>query len=204
MTKNEELTSLKKKMEEDMSLPLRSGATQLVFGEGNSDARVYFLGEGPGYHEDKLGRPFVGMAGKLLDQTLKEIGLERKDVYISNVVRFRPPENRDPEPQEIVAFQPYVDEEIRIINPEIIVTLGRFSMGKFLLNVKISAVHGKPFFVEFLRREVLVIPMYHPAAALRRGEVLKDFKEDFKIIIKALNGEIKSSKKREAPQLELF
>ena len=204
MTKNEELTSLKKKMEEDMSLPLRSGATQLVFGEGNPDARVYFLGEGPGYHEDKLGRPFVGMAGKLLDQTLKEIGLERKNVYISNVVRFRPPENRDPEPQEIAAFQPYVDEEIRIINPEIIVTLGRFSMGKFLLNVKISAVHGKPFFVEFLGKEMLVIPMYHPAAALRRGEVLKDFKEDFKIIIKALNGEIKSSKKREAPQLELF
>ena len=204
MTKNEELTSLKKKMEEDMSLPLRSGATQLVFGEGNPDARVYFLGEGPGYHEDKLGRPFVGMAGKLLDQTLKEIGLERKNVYISNVVRFRPPENRDPEPQEIAAFQPYVDEEIRIINPEIIVTLGRFSMGKFLLNVKISAVHGKPFFVEFLGKEMLVIPMYHPAAALRRGEVLKDFKEDFKIIIKALNGEIRSLKKREAPQLELF
>ena len=204
MTKAEQLAQLKKRMEGDSSLPLRLGATQLVFGEGNPDTKIYFLGEGPGYHEDKLGRPFVGMAGKLLDQTLKEIGLERKNVYISNVVRFRPPENRDPEPQEIAAFQPYVDEEIRIINPEIIVTLGRFSMGKFLLNVKISAVHGKPFFVEFLGKEMLVIPMYHPAAALRRGEVLKDFKEDFKIIIKALNGEIKSSKKRETPQLELF
>src|SRR3989344_5933706 len=100
MTKAEELALLKKKMDEDMSLPLRSGATQLVFGEGSLDTKIYFLGEGPGYHEDKLGRPFVGMAGKLLDETLKEIGLKREDVYIFNIVRFRPPENRDPEPEE--------------------------------------------------------------------------------------------------------
>ena len=205
MTKAEELVLLKRKMEEDLSLPLRTGATQLVFGEGSPDTKIYFLGEGPGYHEDKLGRPFVGMAGKLLDETLKEIGLERGNVYISNVVRFRPPENRDPEPEEIAAFQPYVDAEIKIISPEIIVTLGRFSMGKFLPNVKISAVHGKPFFVQFLGKEVLVIPMYHPAAALRRGEVLKDFKEDFKIIIKALNGEITNpNKTTKIPQLGLF
>jgi len=205
MTKAEELVLLKRKMEEDLSLPLRTGATQLVFGEGSPDAKIYLLGEGPGYHEDKLGRPFVGMAGKLLDETLKEIGLERGNVYISNVVRFRPPENRDPEPEEIAAFQPYVDAEIKIISPEIIVTLGRFSMGKFLPNVKISAVHGKPFFVQFLGKEVLVIPMYHPAAALRRGEVLKDFKEDFKIIVKALNGEIISpNKTTKIPQLGLF
>ncbi len=190
MDKAEKLAQLKRQMEEDMSLPLRSGATQLVFGEGDPDAKIYFLGEGPGFHEDKLGRPFVGMAGKLLDGTLKEIGIERKDVYISNVVRFRPPENRDPLPEEIAAFQPYIDEEIKIINPEIIVTLGRFSMGKFLPNVKISAVHGKPFFIEFLGKTVLVIPMYHPAAALRRGEVLKDFKEDFKIVIEAINGRV--------------
>ena len=175
MTKAEQLAQLKKRMEGDSSLPLRLGATQLVFGEGNPDTKIYFLGEGPGYHEDKLGRPFVGMAGKLLDETLSEIGLKREDVYISNIVRFRPPENRDPEPEEKAAFQPYVDAEIKIIDPEIIVTLGRFSMGKFLPNVKISVVHGKPFFIEFLGKEILVIPMYHPAAALRRGGDFKDF-----------------------------
>ena len=97
MSKADQLANLKKKMNEDMSLPLRDGATQLVFGEGDPDAVIYFLGEGPGYHEDRLGRPFVGMAGKLLDEVNSTIGLKRSDVYISNVVRFRPPSNRDPE-----------------------------------------------------------------------------------------------------------
>ncbi|MBI3342251.1 uracil-DNA glycosylase [Candidatus Curtissbacteria bacterium] len=174
-------------MEADMKLPLRLGATQLVFGDGNPDTQVYFLGEAPGYYEDKQGNPFVGLAGKLLDKLLEEIGLERPKVYISNVVRFRPPGNRDPEPDEIAAFRPYVDEEIEIIDPKIIVTLGRFSMGKFLPDVKISQVHGKAFKISFQGKPVLVLPMYHPAAALRAGAILEQLREDFKLIRKALD-----------------
>src|SRR3989344_827734 len=132
MDKKEALANLREEMENDKSLPLREGATQLVFGEGNPDSEIYCLGEGPGFHEDQQGRPFVGQAGQLLNRTLELIGLKREDVYISNVVRFRPPQNRDPLPEEIAAFQPYVDQEIEIINPIIIVTLGRFSMNKLL------------------------------------------------------------------------
>lgn len=185
--KVKKLADLKKRMEEDKTLPLRSTATQLVFGDGNPDSQIYFLGEAPGFHEDKQGKPFVGMAGKLLNQTLEEIGLKREDVYISNVVRFRPPENRDPLPEELDAFAPYIDEEIEIINPKMIVTLGRFSMGKFIPDVKISQVHGKPRTVNYKSNEYLVIPMYHPAAALRAGAVMNQFKEDFKIIPQLLN-----------------
>lgn len=187
VTKQERLAALKARMEADKKLPLRLGATQLVFGDGNPDTQVYFLGEAPGYFEDKEGKPFVGLAGKLLSKLIESIGLRREDVYISNVVRFRPPANRDPEPDEIAAFQPYVDEEIEIINPKIIVTLGRFSMGKFLPGVKISQVHGKAFKVDFLDREILVLPMYHPAAALRAGAILEQLREDFKLIRKALD-----------------
>lgn len=182
MNKEEGLKKLKKEMEEDKNLPLREGATQLVFGEGNPDAEIYFLGEGPGFHEDRLGRPFVGQAGKLLDQLIESMGFKREDVYISNVVRFRPPENRDPLPAEIEAFRPYVDREIEIVNPRLIVTLGRFSMGKFLPNSKISQVHGKPRTVQWKGKSVTVIPMYHPAAALRSLDIMRQIKEDFKTI----------------------
>ncbi|MDO8498989.1 MAG: uracil-DNA glycosylase [bacterium] len=187
MDKKTQLLELKKQMEEDKSLPLREGAIQLVFGEGNSDAPIYFLGEAPGYWEDQKGRPFVGQAGKLLDELIQSIGFIREDVYISNVVRFRPPENRDPEPQEIAAFAPYVDKEITIINPKVIVTLGRFSMGKFLPGVKISQVHGKIKTAYWKGKEVTVIPMYHPAAALRASAIMTQLKEDFKVIPQILD-----------------
>lgn len=186
MTKEEQLQSLKDELEKDKKLPLRKGATQLVFGEGNPDAAVYFLGEAPGYFEDQKGRPFVGQAGKLLDETLASIGLKREDVYISNVVRFRPPSNRDPLPEEIAAFAPYVDKEIEIINPKIIVTLGRFSMGKFLPNEMISRVHGRVRTINWKRKEQVVMPMYHPAAALRQDKIMKEFKEDFKHLAEIL------------------
>lgn len=174
-------------MQQDQTLPLRKGATQLVFGEGDPDAEIYCLGEGPGYWEDQKGRPFVGQAGKLLDRLIESIGFKREDVYISNIVRFRPPNNRDPQPDEIVAFQPYVDREIEIVNPKIIVTLGRFSMNKFLPNEYISRVHGKPRRVTWRGRDVTVIPMYHPAAALRNGEVMRQIQEDFKVIREVLD-----------------
>lgn len=209
MTKVDELADLKKRMDSDKSLPLREGATQLVFGEGSPDAKIYFLGEGPGFHEDKQGRPFVGVAGKLLDEVNLSIGLKRGDVYISNVVRFRPPANRDPEELEIAAFQPYVDAEIQIIKPRVIVTLGRFSMGKFFPGEKISAIHGKPRRISWQGLDLMVIPMYHPAAALRSGEVMKVFKKDFKIIPEVLKNldkkeEVVLEEEKKPQQLELI
>lgn len=179
MDKVLELARLKKQLEGSSDLPLRSGATQLVFGEGSPNAKLYFLGEAPGYWEDQKGQPFVGQAGQLLEVTLQEIGLQRKDVYISNVVRFRPPGNRDPLPEEIEAFAPFVDREITIIDPQVIVTLGRFSMAKFLPNQKISQIHGKMYSINFQDKLVKVVPMFHPAAALRSSEVMREFKKDF-------------------------
>ncbi|OGY07436.1 MAG: hypothetical protein A3D24_02935 [Candidatus Blackburnbacteria bacterium RIFCSPHIGHO2_02_FULL_39_13] len=196
INKREELEKLKKEMQGDNSLPLRAGATQLVFGEGNPNTKVYFIGEGPGFNEDRLGRPFVGQAGKLLDNLLQSVNLKREDVYISNIVRFRPPENRDPLPEEIEAFRPYVDREIEIIDPKIIVTLGRFSMGKFLPNVKISQVHGKPRKISWHGREMVIIPMYHPAAALRAGAIMQQIREDFKIIPEVIK-ELEEENKKE-------
>lgn len=197
MDKKVALKKLKAEMEADKSLPLRSGATQLVFGEGNPDSEIYFLGEAPGYWEDQKGRPFVGQAGKLLDELIQSLGLKREDVYISNVVRFRPPENRDPSPEEIAAFAPYVDKEIEIINPKIFVTLGRFSMGKFLPGAKISQVHGKIRQVQWKGKDIVVVPMYHPAAALRAGEIMKQLKEDFKVIPEALKIQVEHKSKVE-------
>ena len=141
-TKQDQLKQLRDRMQQDTSLPLREDATQLVFGEGNPDAKIYFLGEAPGQSEDKQGRPFVGQAGKLLNSLLERIGMQRADVYISNIVRFRPPNNRPPTAAEIAAFLPYVNEEIAIIQPLLIVTLGRFSLAKFLPTDKITQVHG--------------------------------------------------------------
>jgi uracil-DNA glycosylase len=181
MDKVKELKDLREKMR-DADLPLKNGATKLVFGEGNPLSKILFIGEGPGYWEDQQGRPFVGNAGKLLDKSLEEIGLRRKDVFITNVVHYRPPENRDPEPAEIAAFQPYLDRIIEIIDPDVIVTLGRFSMGKFLPDVKISQVHGEPNTINWGRKRV-VFPMYHPAAALRAGTVMESFKSDFKKLL---------------------
>lgn len=193
MNKEQQLARLKEKMEADTSLPLRAGATRLVFGEGSGDAEIYFLGEAPGFYEDQQGRPFVGQAGKLLDNMLLTIGLKREDVYISNVVRFRPPNNRDPEPAEIEAFGPYVDREIEIVDPKLIATLGRFSMGKFLPGEFISKVHGKPRIVFLRGRDIMVMPMYHPAAALRNGAVMDQFREDFRKIPEILR-ELKKEK----------
>lgn len=175
MTKFEELHKLKDEMEKDDSLPLKKGATKLVFGSGNIEAKIMCIGEGPGRNEDMQGLPFVGQAGKLLDKLLLLAGLERKKVFITNVVHHRPPENRDPEPGEIDAYGKYLDGIIKIIDPEVIITLGRFSMAKFLPNVFISSVHGKEFKVD----NFTVIPMYHPAASLRNGTTLKKEQEDF-------------------------
>lgn len=186
MDKTEKLDQIKKKMQEDLSLPLRKGSTNLVFGEGNPNAEIFFLGEGPGYWEDQKARPFVGNAGSLLNRLLQSIKLEREDVFITNVVCFRPPNNRDPLPEEISAFMPYIDEIIGTIEPKLIVTLGRFSMAKFIPNVFISSVHGRLFNIKWKDKNMLVIPMYHPAAALRNGNVMNMIKNDFLTIPEVL------------------
>lgn len=192
-------------MAADKTLPLRKGATKMVFGEGNPETKVFFLGEGPGFWEDQKGRPFVGNAGILLDKLLHSIELDRKEVFISNVICFRPPENRDPEESEIAAFKPYIDEMIAIIDPKIIVTLGRFSMAKFLPGAKISSVHGKVHRIQLNGREIIVLPMYHPAAALRRNDVMLQIKDDFLKIPELLN-EIKENKEitTKTEQLEII
>ncbi len=164
-------------------------ATQAVPGEGNPNAKIMFIGEAPGFFEDKQGKPFVGQAGKLLDKLLSAkggsasggqlINLSRKNIFITNLVKHRPSGNRDPLPAEIEACKIWLDKQIEIINPEIIVTLGRFSMAKFIPEEKISHIHGKKFVVEFKERRTVVIPMYHPAAGLRNAKIMEEMKEDF-------------------------
>lgn len=171
MTKTQELTNLEASARKNLVYP----GTNLVFGEGSPSARVMLIGEAPGFHEDREGRPFVGASGKFLDKLLASAGLKRSEVYIANVLKNRPPDNRDPLPQEIEQAAPYLDEQIRIVDPEVIVTLGRFSMGKFIPGVKITQVHGVP---KRVGRRVIV-PMFHPAAALRAGSVMKLLQDDF-------------------------
>ena len=150
-------------------------ATQGVPGDGSATADILFLGEAPGYHEDKNGIPFVGRAGKLLDQHLGEIGLARGDVYITNVIKHRPPENRDPFPDEIKACRPFLDRQLEVIKPKMIVALGRFGLNYFFPEGKISQDHGVPRFWQ----QYLIYPVYHPAAALRNPAVAAALREDF-------------------------
>ena len=201
------LSELKTKMKNDKSLPLRSNATNLVFGEGNPETEVMFIGEGPGYWEDQKGIPFVGNAGAFLNQLIVRVGLSREEVFITNVVHHRPPENRDPEPSEVAAYQPYLDEMIKIIEPEIIVTLGRFSMGKFLPNARISSVHGKKFDVNWKGRELVIVPMYHPAAGLRatgvKEQTIEDFKKLSEILKEVNDNESEKSNESTGEQMQL-
>ena len=174
-SKAEALETLKKKIVADTALPL-FGAANMVFGEGDPDAKVVFIGEAPGFYEDREMRPFIGRAGQLLNKLLAGIGWPRESVYITNIVKRRPPENRDPLPEEIAAYKPYLKEQLAIMQPKIIATLGRFSMNYFLPNAKISQDHGKV--ADF--KKCIVYPLYHPAAALRSTSVLKELEKDFK------------------------
>jgi uracil-DNA glycosylase len=146
--------------------PLSLSRTHAVPGEGPETAQVMFIGEGPGYHEDRQGRPFVGPSGRYLAQLLAEIGLKREQVYITNVVKCRPPENRDPQPNEITACSEYLDRQLALIRPAVVVTLGRFSMERFFPGQTITRIHGQPKKVG----KVYYLPLFHPAAALRRPE----------------------------------
>ena len=158
--------------------PLHEGRTNAVPGEGPPDAELLFIGEGPGYQEDRQGRPFVGPAGQFLDELLGSIGLSREQVFIANMVKCRPPNNRDPAPAEISACSKYLDRQIELLDPKLIVTLGRFSMGKFLPGESISRAHGQ------LRSPNgrAVLPIMHPAAALHRQEHRAAIVQDFQAI----------------------
>jgi DNA polymerase len=149
--------------------------TKSVPGEGPADAKIMFIGEAPGWNEDQQGRPFVGAAGKFLEELLAEAGLTRGNVFITNVVKSRPPGNRDPLPDEIAACAPFLDRQIEVIDPEVIVTLGRYSMARWFPGERISRIHGQPKKVG--RR--LIVPMYHPAAALHQQALKKTILEDF-------------------------
>ncbi len=146
-----------------------------VPGEGPAQAEIMLIGEGPGFYENEQGRPFVGPSGQFLDELLQKAGLKRSEVFIGNVVKCRPPANRDPQPDELSACRPYLERQIEAIQPKVIITLGRYSMGHFLPNARISSIHGRPSWVN----NRLVVPMYHPAAALHQPALRKDIETDF-------------------------
>ena len=182
MDKKQELLKLKLDLQSRKDIPLIKSANDVVFGDGNPDSEIIFIGEAAGYYESIEHRPFVGQSGKLLIKTLNEVvGVDRKDVYITNIVKARPPENRDPFPEEIEMFRPYLDKELEIIKPRIIVTLGRFSMAKFIPGVTISQIHGisRYYQLSTMNYQLIIFPMYHPAAALRGTTMMNAFKADF-------------------------
>ncbi|MEA2333011.1 MAG: uracil-DNA glycosylase [Thermoleophilaceae bacterium] len=161
--------------------PLHRGRTRVVFGSGNADADLMFVGEAPGQQEDLQGLPFVGRAGKLLDQLLGEVGLERSDVFITNVLKSRPPGNRDPQLEEIDACKPYLHSQVELIEPKVICTLGNFATKLLTRSQRgITGVHGRPQVHELGGRAVRVFPIYHPAAALRSTKTLEELREDFR------------------------
>jgi len=166
-------------LKEDVCPELRETATQLVLGDGNPDADIVFIGEAPGKAEDEQGLPFVGASGRFLNEMLEAAGLVRADVYITNIVKYRPPNNRDPLPEEKAAFWPYLMRQLEIIQPKVIITLGRHSMECFIPDAKISQQHGVPRKVKYHDSEFLVIPLYHPAAALYNGSMRSVLIEDF-------------------------
>lgn len=175
-----DLKSLKADLEKNyQKFPLVEKPEDLVHGEGQETASVMLIGEAPGYHESVQRRPFVGRSGQLLRKVLTESGLPEDQVYISNIVKVRPPDNRDPLPSEILAFKPYLDTEIQLIKPKLIVTLGRFSMAKFLPEVKVSQVHGRLHKIKWNDLTLFILPMYHPAAALRATKIKESFIKDF-------------------------
>lgn len=180
-----DLKSLKADLEKNyQKFPLVEKPEDLVHGEGQETASVMLIGEAPGYHESVQRRPFVGRSGQLLRKVLTESGLPEDQVYISNIIKVRPPDNRDPLPSEILAFKPYLDAEIQLIKPKLIVTLGRFSMAKFLPEVKVSQVHGRLHKIKWNDLTLFILPMYHPAAALRATKIKESFIKDFAKISK--------------------
>lgn len=183
--------------------PLHQGRTHAVPGEGPEDAEIMFIGEAPGFHEDQQGRPFVGAAGHFLEELLASIDLTRDDVFITNVIKCRPPGNRDPLPEEVNACEEYLDRQIELLDPTMVVTLGRFSMARAFPKARISRVHGQPRKID----GIVYYPMYHPAAALHRPSLRDTVEEDMRRIPDLLQRApqmTEASPPPQAEQLELF
>jgi DNA polymerase len=202
MTKQAELDKIKQHILADNVCPeLAKTATQLVFGDGSPDAQLVFIGEAPGKHEDEQGKPFIGAAGKFLGEMLESIGLKRSDVYITNIVKYRPPNNRDPLPEEKKAFLPYLQAQLEVIQPVMVVTLGRHSLSCFLPDLQISKVHGQPKRIRLKFKngqqqdgyKVIILPLFHPAAALYNGSMRQTLIDDFACIPAILRASIIST-----------
>jgi uracil-DNA glycosylase family 4 len=194
MNAEETLEEIAKEVSVCKKCALYHSRKKTVPGEGPANAEIMFIGEGPGFHENEQGRPFVGAAGQFLDELLAQAGLKRSDVWIGNVVKCRPPGNRDPLPEELAACNEYLERQIAAINPKIIITLGRYSMGKFMPGAKISSVHGQ------MRRvgERFVIAMFHPAAALHQAALKPAIMKDFSQLPKMLD-QARASLKNSSP-----
>ena len=187
MTKQEKLENLNKKWFAECTCELKKTATHAVPGVGNADAEIVFIGEAPGKSEDQKGEPFVGAAGKFLAEMLNEINLKREDIYITNIVKYRPPNNRDPLPEEKSACREWLTDELKIISPKLIIFLGRHAMNNFFPELQIGKAHGKLLIKKF--RDISTkyfFPLYHPAAALYDGSMRGILLEDFKKIPKVL------------------
>ncbi len=186
MNKFDELKKLHEKWLLECPCKLKNSATQGVPGDGNADAQIVFIGEAPGAKEDKEGRPFIGAAGKFFTEMLESIKIKREDVYITNIVKYRPPENRDPLPSEIADCARWLEEEINLIEPTLIVFLGRHAMNHFFPAEKISEAHGVVLVAKHFGKLYHFLPLYHPAAALYNGSLREVLKTDFKKIPKIL------------------
>ncbi|MGB9856938.1 MAG: uracil-DNA glycosylase [Dictyoglomaceae bacterium] len=173
---NMDLKSLEEEVKKCRKCSLWEKRKNVVFGEGDTSSKLMFIGEAPGYHEDQQGRPFVGAAGKLLTELIESLDLKRENVYIANVLKCRPPNNRDPNPEEIQACYPWLEKQIEIINPRIICTLGRYSAYVLLkTSINMSSYHGKSFEID----NRIIFVTYHPAAALYHGKILEEIRKDF-------------------------
>ncbi|MFH0930286.1 MAG: uracil-DNA glycosylase [Candidatus Moraniibacteriota bacterium] len=199
-----EYKKLEEKIKKCRSCQLRGTCAQVVSGEGSEKARILFIGEAPGAEEDKQGLPFVGAAGKFLNQMLETINLKREDVFIANVLKCRPPANRDPLPEEVAACWPWLLEQIKTIKPKLIVLLGRHAMERFLPNQKISQIHGTAVRreIEGVGKQIFYI-LYHPAAALYQGSLREVLLADFKKIPKVLKA-IEKEKKEDSKKANRF
>ena len=190
MDKQKKLEELNNYWQENCQCELRKTATRAVLGQGNASSEIVFIGEAPGKKEDEEGVPFVGSAGKFLSELLDSIRLKREDIYITNIVKYRPPGNRDPEPKEKEDCNEWLINELKIISPKLIVFLGRHAMSRFFPELKISEAHGKLIIKKFpeFEEKLHFLPLYHPAAALYNGGMRDILIKDFKKIPKALKG----------------
>ncbi len=201
------LSEFEKEVKKCKKCGLADGRLNVVPGEGSDKSGIMFIGEGPGKNEDEQGRPFVGAAGKFLTELIESIGLTREEVYIANVVKCRPPGNRDPLPEEVEACWPWLETQIKILRPKLIVPLGRHSLGRFLPSAKISADHGRALRKNFESvGKVVFFPCYHPAAALYNGSLRDVLKKDFgKIpkILELIKRELKKTEEKNNEETEV-